>query len=299
MAEVLSKSNLFNEQLVNDLFNKVKGKSSLAALSGQEAIPFNGTEQFVFSMDSEIDIVAENGKKSHGGITIDPVTIVPLKVEYGARVSDEFMYASDEVKIDMLTAFNEGFARKLAKGLDLMAIHGINPRSKATSDIIGNNCFEKKVTQSVAYTEADPDTNVEAAVGMVQGADGEVNGLAMAPAFATALAKLKVNGVKQFPELAWGSSPEFVNGLRADVNSTIANGGKNRAIVGDFANAFKWGYAKQIPLEIIQYGDPDGTGKDLKNYNQIYIRCEAYLGWGILAPESFAVVKEAWLNEIF
>lgn len=293
MAEVLSKSNLFNEQLVNDLFNKVKGKSSLAVLSGQEAIPFNGTEQFVFSMDSEIDIVAENGKKSHGGITIDPVTIVPLKVEYGARVSDEFMYASDEVKIDMLTAFNEGFARKLAKGLDLMAIHGINPRSKAASDIIGNNCFEKKVTQSVAYTEADPDTNVEAAVGMVQGADGEVNGLAMAPAFATALAKLKVNGVKQFPELAWGSSPESINGLRCDVNSTVANGGKNRAIVGDFANAFKWGYAKQIPLEIIQYGDPDGTGKDLKNYNQIYIRCEAYLGWGILAPESFAVVKEA------
>ena len=293
MAEVLSKANLFNAQLVNDLFNKVKGKSSLAALSGQEAIPFNGTEQFVFSMDSEIDIVAENGKKSHGGVTLEPVTIVPLKVEYGARVSDEFMYASDEVKIDMLTAFNEGFARKLAKGLDLMAIHGINPRSKAASDIIGNNCFEKKVTQAVTYTEADPDANVEAAVGVVQGADGEVNGLAMAPAFATALAKLKVNGVKQFPELAWGSSPEFVNGLRADVNATVANGGKNKAIVGDFANAFKWGYAKQIPLEIIQYGDPDGTGKDLKNYNQIYIRCEAYLGWGILMPESFAIVKEA------
>lgn len=293
MAEVLSKANLFNAQLVNDLVNKVKGKSSLAALSGQEAIPFNGTEQFVFSMDSEIDIVAENGKKSHGGVTLEPVTIVPLKVEYGARVSDEFMYASEEVKIDMLRAFNEGFARKLAKGLDLMAIHGINPRSKAASDIIGNNCFEKKVTQSVTFTEADPDTNVEAAVGMVQGADGEVNGLAMAPAFATALAKLKVNGVKQFPELAWGSSPEFVNGLRADVNATVANGGKNRAIVGDFANAFKWGYAKQIPLEIIQYGDPDGTGKDLKNYNQIYIRCEAYLGWGILAPEAFAMIKEA------
>lgn len=293
MAEVLSKANLFNAQLVNDLFNKVKGKSSLAVLSGQKPTPFNGTDQFIFSMDSEIDIVAENGKKSHGGVTIDPVRIMPLKVEYGARISDEFMYASDEVKIDMLTAFNEGFARKLAKGLDLMAIHGINPRSKAASDIIGNNCFEKKVTQSVAYTEADPDTNVEAAVGMVQGADGEVNGLAMAPAFATALAKLKVNGVKQFPELAWGSCPEFVNGLRADVNATVANGGKNRAIVGDFANAFKWGYAKQIPLEIIQYGDPDGTGKDLKNYNQIYIRCEAYLGWGILAPEAFAVVKEA------
>lgn len=293
MADVLSRDNLFNAALVTDLINKVKGRSSLATLSGQKGIPFNGTEQFVFSMDSDIDIVAENGKKSHGGVTLEPVTIVPLKVEYGARVSDEFMYASEEVQIDMLQAFNDGFARKLAKGIDLMAIHGINPRTKTASDIIGNNCFDKKVTQSVTYTEADPDTNVEAAVGMVRGADGEVSGLAMDPTFATALAKLKVNGVKQFPELSWGANPGTVNGLQADVNNTVANGGKNRAIVGDFAGAFKWGYAKQIPMEIIQYGDPDGTGKDLKNYNQIYIRCEAYVGWGILVPESFAMIKEA------
>lgn len=293
MADVLSRDNLFNAELVTDLINKVKGRSSLATLSGQKGIPFNGTEQFVFSMDSDIDIVAENGKKGHGGVTLEPVTIVPLKVEYGARVSDEFMYASEEVQIDMLQAFNDGFARKLAKGIDLMAIHGINPRSKTASDIIGNNCFDKKVTQSVTYTEADPDTNVEAAVGMVRGADGEVSGLAMDPTFATALAKLKVNGVKQFPELSWGANPGTVNGLQADVNNTVANGGKNRAIVGDFAGAFKWGYAKQIPMEIIQYGDPDGTGKDLKNYNQIYIRCEAYVGWGILVPESFAMIKEA------
>ena len=293
MADVLSRNNLFNAELVTDLINKVKGRSSLATLSGQKGIPFNGTEQFIFSMDSDIDIVAENGKKAHGGVTLEPVTIVPLKVEYGARISDEFMYASEEVQIDMLQAFNDGFARKLAKGIDLMAIHGINPRSKTASDIIGNNCFEKKVTQSVTYTEADPDTNVEAAVGMVRGSDGEVSGLAMDSTFATALAKLKVNGVKQFPELSWGANPGTVNGLQTDVNSTVANGGKNRAIVGDFAGAFKWGYAKPIPMEIIQYGDPDGTGKDLKNYNQIYIRCEAYVGWGILVPESFAVIKEA------
>lgn len=293
MADVLSRDNLFNAALVTDLINKVKGRSSLATLSRQKGIPFNGTEQFVFSMDSDIDIVAENGKKTHGGVTLEPVTIVPLKVEYGARVSDEFMYASEEVQIDMLQAFNDGFALKLAKGIDLMAIHGINPRTKTASDIIGNNCFEKKVTQAVTYTEADPDANVEAAVGMVRGADGEVSGLAMDPTFATALAKLKVNGVKQFPELSWGANPGTVNGLQADVNNTVANGGKNRAIVGDFAGAFKWGYAKQIPMEIIQYGDPDGTGKDLKNYNQIYIRCEAYVGWGILVPESFAMIKEA------
>lgn len=293
MAEVLNKGNLFDPVLVKDLINKVKGKSSLAVLSGQKPIPFDGIEQFTFTMDNEIDIVAESGKKSHGGVTLKPVTIVPLKIEYGARVSDEFMYASNEAKIEILKAFNEGFARKVAKGLDLMAIHGINPRSTEVSSIIGDNCFVKKVTQSVVFNDADPDANIEAAVGMVLGSEGEVNGLAMAPSFATSLAKLKVNGVKQFPELAWGANPDTVRGLRADVNSTVANGGKNKAIVGDFANAFQWGFAKTIPMKVIEYGDPDNSGNDLQGYNQVYIRAEAFLGWGILAPEYFALVKEA------
>ena len=58
---------------------------------------------------------------------------------------------------------------------------------------------------------------------------------------------------------------------------------------------FKWGYAKQIPLEVIKYGDPDNSGKDLKGYNQVYLRCETYLGWGILDPNHFAIIKEGEL----
>ncbi len=52
------------------------------------------------------------------------------------------------------------------------------------------------------------------------------------------------------------------------------------------------GYAKEVPMEIIKYGDPDNTGRDLKGYNQVYIRCEAYIGWGIMDADSFArIVK--------
>lgn len=58
--------------------------------------------------------------------------------------------------------------------------------------------------------------------------------------------------------------------------------------MGDFSNAFKWGYSEDIPIEIIQYGDPDNTGIDLKGSNQICLRAEAYIGWGILDPTSFA-----------
>ena len=62
-------------------------------------------------------------------------------------------------------------------------------------------------------------------------------------------------------------------------------------VIGDFTNAFRWGYAENIPLEIIEYGDPDGQG-DLKRQNQIELRSEAYIGWGILDARSFVRVVD-------
>ena len=173
------RENLFDAVLVKDLMNKVKGKSSLAVLSGQTPIPFNGLKEFIFSMDNEIDIVAENGKKSEGGITVDPVKIVPIKFEYGARVSDEFLYATEEEQLDILTAFNNGFAAKVAKGFDLAAFHGINPRTGGASTVVGTNHFDSKVTQKVKYTKGTPDTNLDAAIEMVQGSNGDVRGIAL------------------------------------------------------------------------------------------------------------------------
>lgn len=293
----LSKENLFEPHLVSDLITKVKGKSSLASLSQQAPIPFNGQKEFTFTMDSDIDIVAENGKKSHGGVSLAPMTIVPIKVEYGARVSDEFMYASNEERIDILKSFNDGYAKKLARGLDLMVFHGINPRTKEASTVIGDNSFDKKVTQTVDFTKGNPDANIETGVSLVQGAEGAVSGMAMDPAFSAELAQMRTaddNNVRLFPELAWGANPGSINGLQTDINNTVSGGTDDLAILGDFANSFKWGYAKQIPLEVIRYGDPDNSGNDLKGYNQVYLRSETYLGWGIMDANSFArIVKPA------
>nr|DAT56229.1 MAG TPA: major capsid protein [Caudoviricetes sp.] len=291
---VLSKGSLFDPELVTDLINKVKGASSLAVLSKQTPIPFNGQKEFTFTLDKDIDVVAENGKKSEGGMSIEPVIIRPIKVEYGARVSDEFLYASEESKINTLKAFNEGFAKKVARGIDLMAFHGINPRTKQASEVIGTNHFDNLVTQKVSYVKGKEEENIEAAVAMIQGSNGSITGMAMSPTVSSELAKLKVNGVKQYPELAWGANPGSINGLQVDINTTVQEGidNKDKAIIGDFANMFKWGYAKEIPMQVIEYGDPDNSEKDLKGYNQVYIRAEAYIGWGIMDKDSFAIIKE-------
>lgn len=285
----LSKGSLFDPRLVGDLINKVKGKSSVAVLSGAEPVPFNGLKEFTFTLDNEIDVVAENGAKSHGGISIEPQTIIPIKVEYGARVSDEFMFAAEEEQINILKAFNDGFAKKLARGLDLMSMHGINPRTGTASTVIGTNHFDARVTQTVTYAAAQANANVEAAIALVQGSEGDVTGMAMSPALRSGLAALtNSNGEALFPELAWGASPGSIKGLQVDVNPTVSVGDVDHAIVGDFREMFRWGYAKQIATHIIPYGDPDNSGKDLKGHNQIYIRAEAYLGWGIMDPASFA-----------
>ena len=294
MGNILTRGTLLPPVVTDQLFSKVKGKSSLARLSASEPIPFNGETVFTFSLDKEVDLVAENGAKSNGGATIAPITMQPVKVEYGFRVSDEFKYGTEEVRLQYLTAFADGFAKKVARGLDIMAIHGLNPRSAETASVLSGKNFDDLVTNIVVFDADKPQDNITAAISMI-GDEIDVTGLAMAPAMKAALANLKTakdSNVPLFPELGWGATLTALNGLAADSNTTVSFASSaDRALVGNFADYFKWGFAKQIPIEVIEYGDPDNSGYDLKGHNQVYIRGEAYIGWGILDKDAFSLVK--------
>lgn len=282
---------LFDPQLVADVVSKVRGKSSLAALAPQVPVAFVGNKEYTFSMDSDIDVVAENGAKGHGGVTMAPITMIPIKVEYGARIPDEFLYASDEQKVDILKAFNDGFAKKMAAGLDKMAMHGINPRTGSASAVIGANSFDSKVTQTVQYVAANVDDNIEAAIALVEGGDADVTGVAISTAARTALAAIKNSaGDKVYPEFMFGGKPENLGASTLSINSTVSAGAVDHAIVGDFETMFKWGYGKEMFLDVIEYGDPDNTGVDLKGHNQVYLRAEAYIAWAIFDGAAFARV---------
>lgn len=296
MADILSKGSKFDPVLVKELFDKVKGKSSLAALCDQTPIAFNGQKEFIFTMDDEVDLVAENGKKTRGSVSLAPVIIVPVKIEYGARISDEFLYASEEEQIEILRNFSDGFAKKTARGLDIMAFHGVNPRAKTASTLIGTNHFDNGVTviKQDGTSPKTPDALIEDAIAAVQDNEYDISGLTMAPSFRADLAKMvDTSGRKIYPDLAWGNAPSQMNGIQTVTNNTVSfNSSKDLAVVGDFS-AFKWGYSKEIPLEIIEYGDPDNSGQDLKGYGQVYIRAETYIGWGIMDKSAFAVIQSA------
>ena len=292
MAEILTRGELMPPQIVEGMFNLVRGKSALARLSDEKPMPFNGTTAFVFTLDKEADLVDENGPKSNGGATVTNVKMVPLKFEYGTRVSDEFMYGSEEYRLNVLQNFAEGAARKFARGLDIAAMHRVNPRTGQVANIIAEeNAFDTAVTNTAEYDATTPDAGLEAATALVLAAERDVTGMALAPAMASALGAMRVNGMPQYPEFRFGGSPDTFYGKGIDVNNTVSFGdSEDVAIVGNFADAFRWGYAKNIPLEVIEYGDPDNSGQDLRGHNQVYLRAEAYIGWGILDADSFARV---------
>ena len=297
MADNSMKSGtLFKPELVTELISKVQGKSVLAKLSAQIPIPFNGVEQFIFNLEGNAQIVGEGEQKQAGKAKITPKVIKPLKFVYQARITDEFKYASEEKQMNFLSAYMDGFAKKIAEAFDLAALHGLEPKTMTDASFRATNSFDGVINGSiVTYDETKIDENLESAVQQVTARGYEVNGIALSPAAGQALAKVKVNGVIQYPEFRFGQNPDSFYGMKSDINKNLTvTGGSaetDHVIVGDFQNRFKWGYAENIPMEIIEYGDPDGAGRDLKAYNEICLRAEAFIGWGILDEDAFARVK--------
>lgn len=292
----LKQSTLFKPELVKELISKVQGRSVLAKLSSQTPIPFNGVEQFIFSLEGNAQIVGEGQQKLGGKAIIEPKVIKPLKFVYQARITDEFKYASEEKQLEYLSQFAEGFAKKIADAFDIAAIHGLEPKGLTDATFRDTNSFDGLITANIVnYAEDKFDDNIDAAVQQIVAKGGEVTGVALSPVGGQSLAKLKVNGVSQYPEFRFGQNPDSFYGMKSDVNKNLTVIGgtaqTNHAIVGDFENRFKWGYAENIPMEIIEYGDPDGAGRDLKAYNEILLRAEAFIGWGILDADAFARVK--------
>lgn len=293
MEQITTAGTMFPPELVTETFEKVRGHSSLAKLCGISPIPFTGIEEFIFTMDGEASIVGEGEDKPAGNANWAPKIIRPVKFVYQHRVTEEFLKYSEEKQLAYLKVYSSGFAKKMARALDISGIHGVNPFDGAESAIVGNNCFAKEVTASVTYDASAPDDNIDAAVAPIQDADGIVTGIAMSTKFGSALGAMKTADAHtaMYPEFRFGANPAAFGGMASDVNNTVSFGDSDiRAIVGDFANAFQWGYAEDIPLEIIQFGDPDGLG-DLKRKGQIVLRSQAYIGWGILDPDSFALIK--------
>lgn len=270
--------------------------STVAALSAAEPMKFGKVNFVQFNDTVRAEYVEENADKASTSAEWSKVTAVPHKAQVTIRTSNEFMWADEDHQLSVLDSELVPAARRaLARALDLGLYHRINP---ATGNVIDSwNNYLTATSLSVVQGDADADADIRAAAGLVIGAGKSVNGIALDPRQAFALANLtNRDGMQRYPSLGLGSDVTSFLGMNAATSNTVAGTPEAtdkgiRAIVGDFKDGIRWGIQKQLPLELIEFGDPDGQG-DLKRKNQVALRLELVYAWHVLT-DRFAVVKTA------
>lgn len=298
---------LMPREIADGMVRKVQSTSTIAKLADQTPMRFGKTDILTFGDLPKAEFVEEGGDKSSTNASFASVTAVPHKAHVTMRFSNEVLWADEDYQLDVLKELADAGRIALSRALDLGIYHGINP---LTGQLIAS--FTNKITSTTLSTEyggskpkpVDPDAALRAAAGKLLGSDKgvEVTGAAFDPRFAWALADLKradgtgITSDLRYPQLGLGTDITSFMGLAAAVGSTVsatpeATDTKVRAIVGDFKNGLRWGVQRELPVELIQYGDPDGNG-DLKRKNQIALRLEMVYGWYAFI-DRFAVVKEA------
>lgn len=272
----------------------------LSRLAPQDPqIKVGSTDHFVFTGTPKAELVGESAPKSSQDGTPGKVVASTYKVQVTYRFSNEVQWEDEDYQTGLVDGLVGNIAVALSRALDLMAIHGINPATGVVSTQIAE--YFNRAGNDVPRVEAtdDADANIEAAAASLQGAGYTATGIAFDPGYAGVLARSRdADGRKLYPELGLGFGFENFQGLTAAASDTVsgrqelgADDATVRAIMGDF-NAFQWGVAREVPLEKIEFGDPDGNG-DLKRTNEIAIRAEAVLGFAIFDPTAFVVIDNA------
>lgn len=297
--------------MVPGVWQKAQGQSVLARLSAAEPQEFGAQQYMTLTAPPRGEVVGEGAQKSESTATFAPVTAIPRKVQVTQRFSQEVMWADESRQLGVLQTMRDLSGVALGRALDLIGIHGINPLTGALlSGSPAKILDSTNVVELTTGTLATPDLAIEAAIGLVLDDSLSPDGIALDNSYAFSLATQRDSqGRKLYPELGFGNTATAFSGLNAAVSDTVRGGPEAvtastgayrstnpnvKAIAGDFS-AFRWGVQVNIPLELIEFGDPDGLG-DLKRQNQIAIRAEVVYGIGIMSTDAFAVVKDAVAN---
>ncbi|WP_288439475.1 phage major capsid protein [uncultured Bifidobacterium sp.] len=280
--------------VATEITKKAKDTSTIAALSPAEPQLFLDKDYMVFNGSSEAEVVAEGAQKSSYDETLTTVVGKRFKVQTTTRVTSELKWADEDNQLEIIQNIQADQAKALGRVLDYVIYHAFNPKPKTTLD-----GFTALSTSAVQVTASGDDVEDIDALAEAVSDEYDINGIAMSKTWAARLRKLRVpaTGMRLYPEIPISLQVGNLDGIPAATSGTV-NGRlitpdtKVLAFLGDFS-LIKWGMVRDIWSEIIAYGDPDQTGKDLKAYNQIAYRTEAVYSYAILDPKGIAVLKEA------
>lgn len=284
-------------QRLDAWLGKVRGGSVVAALSSAIPMKFGKGQAFTFDI-GEAEYVGEGQDKGPTTVTKTSQTVDPFKFHKTIRFNQEVLWADEDYQLGVINDIVEQIQPALSRALDFGVIHGINPTGGTAVAAMTQKL--SAATNVVTRGASDkPYANLDAADALVL-ADGYVpSSIALDPAFAATFSALRGGQTEQklYPNFRLSTDVSELDGHRASVSRTVsatgvaASASNILGIVGDF-DAIRWGIQKQIGLELIKYGDPDGGG-DLKRKNQVAFRAEVVYGWGIADLNAFSLIKPA------
>lgn len=277
--------------VVASMVAKAKDTSVVAALSTPIPQIFADSKHMLFTDSAEAEVVAEGAKKSAYETSLKFVEGKRVKLVTTTRVTDELKWADEDCRLQIVEAIQADQVAALGRALDYVILHAVNPKTGSALD-----GYQPLVSQASSVTATEDEVaNIDAMTDEL--IEYSVNGLAVSREFASALRKLRVpaTGQRLYPEVPLSLDVADIDGIRAVASGTV-NGRKCteqtkvRAIMGDW-DAIKWGMVRDATAELIEYGDPDNTGVDLKGSNMIAYRTESMFSYAVLDPKAFCVLK--------
>jgi hypothetical protein len=284
------------KQKIAPWLGAIQNGSCVATLSNQTPMSFGEGESWTFNI-GEAEYVGEGTDKGASTVTPTSKTIKPFKFHKTLRFNEEVLWADEDRQLEVVDEILALIQPSLSRALDFGVFHEINPTGGAVVAAMNGGLTD--TTNLVEYAAADkPYVSLDAAGGLVL-ADGFVpRDIALDPTYAAKFSALRGTSSEQklYPNFRLGIETSELDGHRASVSNTVRGSGvlavdtNVLGFVGDFS-AIRWGVQKQIGLEVIRYGDPDGGG-DLKRKNQVAFRAEVVYGWGIADLNAFSKIHD-------
>lgn len=291
MASMSTEQLILPKDVAKGIITKARDTSTIQTLSNATPQLFKDTSHIIFSKEPEAEFVDEGAAKSSTNAEFTPKTGGIHKAQVTIRMNDEVKWADEDNQLEIIDAITDAAGKALGRALDYGIYHAVNP---LTGEVIAN--WDKLSTSAVkVVTKGNPIDDIDRLIDAVN-EEYDINGLALSKQYANTMRKLRAgdgSGARLYPEIPMNLNVGNVDGIDAatsgTVNGRLAKTATNvLAFLGDYSN-IKWGVVRDLGMEVIETGDPDGLG-DLKRYNQIAYRTEIVYAWCVLNPEAFAVL---------
>lgn len=273
-------------------------KSLVAQIAPSTPMIFGQTDFAVFTKNPSAEIVGEGEFKSGDTLRIETKRSKMYKVHVGVQVSEEYARVNP---YGVLSQIGDQLSGAIARQLDLLTLFGREARGGtqvAGAEYVNQTSNRSTLPASLPAGSYLSDLTWDLAESVYNTSQRNVTAMAIDPSIAFKLGRERDgNGNPVTSGINIHGGPTNVNGLNTIVSPSVAgrlDGSKDtgvRMIMGDW-DALKWGYAAQIGLEKIEYGDPFGQG-DLKRTNSIGYRAEAFISYAIMDTKAFSVVEKA------